>query len=689
MKFAQSMRAAPQARRMQWLLAASVSFALTACGGGGGGDSGGTPPTPPAQTNTAPTAQAGTDQTIQLPTNSVSLAGSATDAENNPITYSWSATPAGVTFASASAASTTATFPGEGTYTLTLTASDGALSGTDTVTVTVQAAGSGSGAPTVNAGADQTIQLPTNSVSLSGSATDPEGSAVTYAWSATPAGVTFADASAAATTATFVTPGTYTLTLTASDGSVAGTDTLQVVVQSLGNTAPAVNAGPDLTLYLPRTTTTLSGSAVDDSIPSNNVTYTWATTVPGASIATPSAASTQVTVPAAAGTYAFTLTANDGELSTTDTINVSVSASAVTTLIFPGADAETDPNHGWTRTDPANVSMDAALLEQAKTYSLTGGVGGLNQGGSGVVIRYGKLVYSWGDIDERYDLKSTTKSIGGMALGLAIDDNRLGLRDSARTHFPSIGVPGNDPADPRLANITLLQLATHTAGFPKDAGFQALQSNPGAQWFYSDGGLNWLADVLTNVYAQDLNVLMKTRVWDPLQITTDDLRWRNDATRATSPHPAGVPRREFASGIFANTNAMARIGLLFLAEGKWNAPQILSQDFVQTVRTPQPETASATNADTGNFPSATTDYGVLWWTNTTDTKLTNVPRDAYWAWGLGDSLIVVIPSLHLVIARTGNDPDVQPDLPAWRTNWNGNYDVLKPFLEPIVQSITP
>jgi hypothetical protein len=64
-----------------------------------------------------------------------------------------------------------------------------------------------------------------------------------------------------------------------------------------------------------------------------------------------------------------------------------------------------------------------------------------------------------------------------------------------------------------------------------------------------------------------------------------------------------------------------------------------------------------------------------------------VPRDAYWAWGLGDNLIVVIPSLDLVIARTGNNPD-DSSLPQLRTDRSGDYKVLVPLLTPIVESVT-
>ena len=69
----------------------------------------------------------------------------------------------------------------------------------------------------------------------------------------------------------------------------------------------------------------------------------------------------------------------------------------------------------WERTDPENVGLDKAQLERARDYALTGG-------GSGYIVRHGKVVMSWGDEKKRYDLKATTKSIGVTALGLAIMD---------------------------------------------------------------------------------------------------------------------------------------------------------------------------------------------------------------------------------------------------------------------------
>src|SRR5690606_7592956 len=152
------------------------------------------------------------------------------------------------------------------------------------------------------------------------------------------------------------------------------------------------------------------------------------------------------------------------------------------------------------------------------------------------------------NIDWKYDVKSTTKSIGGMMLGLAIEDNLLAIGDQARMRLPSLGdqPPGNDPA--WLDQITILQLATHTAGFRKPAEEGVLDFQPGTTWSYSDAGLNWLADVLTQVYQQDLRELLFDRILTRLGLTKNDndMVWR---VPATNPLLGSVARRELASGM--------------------------------------------------------------------------------------------------------------------------------------------
>src|SRR5437879_1499673 len=93
------------------------------------------------QVNLAPIANAGPDQSITLPANTVTLNGSATDdgQPNGSLTYTWKKVSGSgnVTFGNVSQAVTTARFSAAGTYKLRLTANDGQLLGTDDAVITV------------------------------------------------------------------------------------------------------------------------------------------------------------------------------------------------------------------------------------------------------------------------------------------------------------------------------------------------------------------------------------------------------------------------------------------------------------------------------------------------------------------------------------------------------------------------
>lgn len=327
------------------------------------------------------------------------------------------------------------------------------------------------------------------------------------------------------------------------------------------------------------------------------------------------------------------------------------------------------PAQEWERATPADVGMRASKLESARDYALTGG-------GSGYITRHGKLVMAWGDVRKRYDLKSTSKSIGVTALGLAIADGKLSLADKAVDRHPAFGVePPENRQTGWLGQITLQQLATQTAGFEKPGGYERLLFEPGTKWHYSDGGPNWLAECVTLAYRRDVQEVLFERVFGPIGIQTDDLRWRNNAYR---PHKIeGIARREFGSGVHANVDAMARLGYLYLRRGKWKEAQLLPASFVDRATQTFPEVVGLPE-HAERHGDASKHYGLLWWNNA-DGSLPDVPRDAYWSWGLYESLIVVIPSLDVVVSRAGK---------SWqRDEWDGHYDVLAPFFSPIVAAV--
>lgn len=336
------------------------------------------------------------------------------------------------------------------------------------------------------------------------------------------------------------------------------------------------------------------------------------------------------------------------------------------------ARADDDKVFSFPAATPEQVGMDQAGLEEAQRYAQSAG-------GSGMLVRRGRAVIRWGDQEKRYDIKSATKSFGATMLGVAIKDGKIELDAPARRYHPTLGVPPQSNVQTHwLDEITIRHLATQTAGFEKPGGYEKLLFKPGTQWHYSDGGPNWLAECITLQYRQDLEDLMFERVFTPLGITRDDLRWRKNQYRAQEIE--GIARREFGAGIHANVEALARLGYLYLNKGRWGNDQILPEAFVDMVSRPMNSVVGRPEWSE-THGNASEHYSLLWWNNG-DGAVEGVPRDAYWAWGLYDSLIVVIPSLDLVVVRGGARGRSLP-----REEGANHYDVLQPFLGPIVGSI--
>ena len=203
---------------------------------------------PPA--NSAPTANAGADQTAVASAATVTLDGSgSTDPDTgDTLTYAWTKTAGpDVTLSSTSAAQPTFTAPTLGandaavtlTFSLIVTDDKSNASTADTVSITVNPPANS--APTANAGADQTAVASAATVTLDGSgSTDPDtGDTLTYAWTKT-AGpdVTLSSTSAAQPTFTAPTLGandaavtlTFSLIVTDDKSNASTADTVDITV---------------------------------------------------------------------------------------------------------------------------------------------------------------------------------------------------------------------------------------------------------------------------------------------------------------------------------------------------------------------------------------------------------------------------------------------------------------------------
>ena len=182
-----------------------------------------------------PIAIAGPDQLITLPTDSITLDGSASNDPDGKISeWVWKkiSGPASFNIVKTTTAKTIVRNLDTGVYHFELKVTDDKnLSATDTVQITVN-----NRPPVVNAGVDQTITLPTNTVNLDGSAsTDPDNNITSYLWTkiSGPSSTNISNANAIQTQVTSLVEGVYQFELKVTDaGGLLDRDTVKVFVLS-------------------------------------------------------------------------------------------------------------------------------------------------------------------------------------------------------------------------------------------------------------------------------------------------------------------------------------------------------------------------------------------------------------------------------------------------------------------------
>ncbi|MDQ7075575.1 MAG: HYR domain-containing protein [Gammaproteobacteria bacterium] len=304
--------------------------------------------------NQAPVAHAGANQTLESTGSSsanVTLDGSASsDADGDTLTYAWSWAGG-----SATGVSNSVSLP-LGTTVVTLTVDDGTDSTTDTVSITVQ----DTTPPTVNAGADVTLE-----------STDAAGAAFSVLDQTTSddVGCGSPSLSAAPTPAFYPLAGT-TVTVTATDCvSLTATDTMLVTVQD--TTAPVLTVPANVSVEANAVLSTVAiGSASATDIFAVTVTNDAPMTFPlGDTVVTYTA--TDGNGLTSTATQTITVTDTTAPVLTVPSA-ITSEASAVESLIALGTATATDI-FGATVTNDAPATFP--LGDTVVTYTATDGNG--------------------------------------------------------------------------------------------------------------------------------------------------------------------------------------------------------------------------------------------------------------------------------------------------------------------------
>jgi CubicO group peptidase (beta-lactamase class C family) len=323
---------------------------------------------------------------------------------------------------------------------------------------------------------------------------------------------------------------------------------------------------------------------------------------------------------------------------------------ASTGAIQPGPPIEVAPNptDQWTLVAPASVGMDAATLAQAPAaVKSDSGISAI------LVMRHGQPVLEqyWNgyDQDTLHDIRSATKSITSLLVGMAIDQHALGGVDDTVAQWLGTDYPGAPVLSRGLVLENLLTMQSGLACNDWDGaspgneehmyGAQdwvqfwlglAQAAPPGSVESYCTGNAVALGHILSNATRQSVQDFAQANLFGPLAITS--ARWNTyDGNRAdTGGHMHMRPRD------------MIKIGQLALQRGQWNGAQLVSGAWIDALSTQH-----------GAFDASPADgYGYLWWHSTEQWK---TPVDMFYANGAGGQFIFVVPQLDLVAVMTGEN----------------------------------
>ena len=273
-----------------------------------------------------------------------------------------------------------------------------------------------------------------------------------------------------------------------------------------------------------------------------------------------------------------------------------------------------------------------------------------------MILRHGKVVADgwWAPFTagRPHLLYSLSKSFTSAAAGLAAADGLLDLDASVLSYFPELDA---DVTDPRSRAMLVRHVASMSSGHLAETWTKAYRlggdepvrgflqippdRDPGTVFAYNQPTTYTLAAIVQRRTGQSLTGYLRPRLLDPLGIGA--ATWMRDHTG-----------RELGfSGLFATTDAVARLGQLHLNGGRWGDRQLLPAAWVAEATRPH-----VANPDMDN-PDWQQGYGLQFW----------MSRHGYRGDGAFGQFCVVLPEHDAVIALTSEAPDMQAVLDAaWR-----------------------
>ena len=297
-----------------------------------------------------------------------------------------------------------------------------------------------------------------------------------------------------------------------------------------------------------------------------------------------------------------------------------------------------------------------------------------------MVLRHGKVISelhaSPYQADQVHTLYSASKTVTGLAVGLAVDDGLLSVDDKVSKYLRD-KMPAT--LSPALDSLTVRNLLMMASGRLEDLSifmgeedwlttwFKGDFHSVGKQFHYDSMCTHALAVIVTRLTGKPLLEYVKERIFTPLHIIDADWELAPDSVET-----AGW-------GLRLHVESEAKLGLLMLHGGKWNGKQVVSEQWIHDM------TQRLISTRQGPAPKLSWKQKFVRWLRSVwhtirswftgynvddyylgygyQTKSIQFPRvEAFFATGYGGQLIYVVPKLDMVLVVNGRAAEYGDEL---------------------------
>ncbi|NHF60100.1 serine hydrolase [Flavobacteriaceae bacterium TP-CH-4] len=258
--------------------------------------------------------------------------------------------------------------------------------------------------------------------------------------------------------------------------------------------------------------------------------------------------------------------------------------------------------------------------------------------------------------NEPHDLRSTSKSIRSILLGIAIDKGFIDNINDPINKYLKNPIPKKN-LDVRKEKITIKHLLTMSSGLDcddwdkKSKGQEdrvykkkdwlqytldlPMVNTPGKESRYCSMGVILMTEIISQSSGMSIMEFADEYLFKSLGI--DNVKWGHTSDKEV-----------IASGkrLYMTSRDMAKIGQLILKKGEWNGEQLVSKNWIEESTTPKTKITGI-------------DYCYLWWNIPFTINEQKVISKT--ATGNGGQYILIIPEMDVIAVFTGGAYNSQED----------------------------